>query len=198
MLNFKKYIPLKIVALTLAHVAVCSGIWAQDSIKTGPGIGFHIQQYQRDFGIGLQFTSPFFLKKYVAVRLRASYAWHEHATAFNTLWTPYPQLALGVVGVGGMIGRRIRLYGEGGGIVLFPAEEFSKESTYLGGYGHFGFEFFMTRDFNYYIELGGVGTGAIADKVAQKPFFSNGFTTAVGFRYFFNRPRLSLSARPDF
>jgi hypothetical protein len=35
---------------------------------------------------------------------------------------------------------------------------------------------------SYFIELGGVGTGANADKVTGNPIYSNGFLISVGFR----------------
>ena len=40
----------------------------------------------------------------------------------------------------------------------------------------------MNKSINYFIELGGVGTGAKADKIAFKPIYSNGFLIDVGFR----------------
>ena len=35
---------------------------------------------------------------------------------------------------------------------------------------------------NYFIEMGGVGTGAIAEKSIGKPIYSNGFLLSVGLR----------------
>ena len=55
----------------------------------------------------------------------------------------------------------------------------------MGGYGLFGFEFFMNSRNNYFIEIGGVGTGAVADKVANSPIYSNGLLINVGFRHQF-------------
>jgi hypothetical protein len=53
----------------------------------------------------------------------------------------------------------------------------------MGGYGLFGFEFFFTKFGNYFIEIGAVGTGAKADKVASKPIYSNGLTVSTGMRF---------------
>jgi hypothetical protein len=79
----------------------------------------------------------------------------------------------------------MRLYGEGGVIVLFPSSEFSSESEVLGGYGLFGFEFFFSHQSNYFIEIGGIGTGAVADKASGKPIYSNGLLINVGLRHHF-------------
>ncbi|MBC8485793.1 MAG: hypothetical protein H8D45_07100, partial [Bacteroidetes bacterium] len=76
----------------------------------------------------------------------------------------------------------IRLYGEGGIISLFPSDEFSSEEFVFGGYGLFGFEFYMNSRSNYFIEIGGVGTGATADNITNEPIYSNGLLISTGFR----------------
>lgn len=171
-----------------------TGITPQEISKKGFGLGFHVQQFQRDFGLGLQITSPHFLKEKIAVRARINLAWHEHATSYNTFWTSYPAVQLGLVGMGGMVGSHIRLYGEGGILALWPSQEFSTKDRHIGGYGFFGFEFFMNSTASYFIELGGIGIGATADNVPGHPVYSNGFATTVGFRYFLRPPRLSRPA----
>jgi len=79
----------------------------------------------------------------------------------------------------------MRLYGEGGIIALFPSSRFSGETFILGGYGLFGFEFFFDSKNNYFIEIGGIGTGAVAEKVSGQPIYSNGILINVGYRYQF-------------
>lgn len=150
---------------------------------TGFGIGFHLGQFQKDFSLGLDLTSPYFVDDRIAVRVKGNIAWNEHINSvLETTWTSYSNLSIGVVGVGGTVGDFMRLYGEGGFLFLFPSEEFSSESSEIGGYGLFGFEFFMSPNMNYYLEIGGVGTGAVADKVVGKPIYSNGLLINVGFR----------------
>ncbi len=56
-----------------------------------------------------------------------------------------------------MVDDRIFIYGEGGGLVLFPSATFSTEKIRMGGYGLFGFEFYPSPRFSYFIELGGMG-----------------------------------------
>lgn len=110
---------------------------------------------------------------------------NEHIQNEETTWSPYSNITLGVVANAGKVGEHIRLYVEGGVIFIFPSSEFSSETSEIGGYGLFGFEFFMAQKHAYYIELGGMGTGAVADKVPGKPIYSNGFTISVGYRFHF-------------
>ena len=72
-------------------------------------------------------------------------------------------------------------------MALIPSGDVSEEDIYLGAVGAFGFEFFFTqgRRGSYFIELGGVGTAAEADKLDRSPVFANGFMTNVGVRYYF-------------
>ena len=154
----------------------------EESISNGFSAGFHLNQYQNDFGMGLNITSPFFMHNYLAIRLRGNLMFNQHPENNETTWTPYSNVSLGVIGVGGKVGEHIRLYGEGGAIALFPAEEFSTETLEIGGYGLFGFEFYTYPRFNYFIEIGGIGTGAKADKIAGAPIYSNGLLISVGFR----------------
>ena len=71
---------------------------------------------------------------------------------------------------------------KGGILTILPNSDFSSQSSIFGGYGLFGFEFKPIPKFAYFIELGGAGTGATADKIAGKPIYSNGFLTCVGLR----------------
>lgn len=157
----------------------------EDKISHKFGAGFHLNQYQNDFGLGINLTSPYFVHNSIAVRLRGNFMFYQHVKDNETTWSPYSNITLGLIGVGGRVAEFIRLYGEGGVVGLFPSDEFSTESFVFGGYGLFGFEFYMGPGINYFIELGAVGTGAKADKLPSNPIYSNGFLINVGFRFHF-------------
>lgn len=160
-----------------------SPVQAQDGLRNGLGIGGQVGQLQKDFGIGLNLTSPYFAHKRTAVRLRGNVLWNEHLNgASETTWSSYSNLSLGFVQSVGELGNFMRVYGEGGAIYLFPSKDFSTRSIVFGGYGLFGFEFFFDEHMNYFIEAGGVGTGARADAIPGKPIYSNGFLINVGVR----------------
>lgn len=173
--------------LFAVFVITTLNISGQDiTTNSGFGLGFHLSQYQNDFGLGVNLTSPYFANDHVAVRLRGNLMWLDHIENLETTWTPYSNFQLGIVGVGGTINNFIRLYGEGGIIAILPDSDFSSADSEFGGYGLFGFEFFFQEAHNYFIELGGVGTGARADQVLGEPIYSNGFLINVGYRYTLN------------
>ncbi len=147
-----------------------------------PGVGIAINQFQRDFGIGLNLVSPYFANNKVAIRAGANLQWLQHIKDNETTWSPYGSFQLGIRGRQPIIEDKIYLYGEGGSTVLLPNSNFSTEKTHWGGYGLFGFEFWATGKFGYYAELGAMGTGAKADKLPAAPIYANGFTSSVGCR----------------
>ncbi len=172
----------KSLAFTL-FFAFSQLVFGQDAnFDTGLGFGFQINQFQRDFGMGLSITSPYFASNNVAVRARGHVMFHEHPQDGETVWSPYGNASLGIIGGSGIIHRFIRLYGEGGITGLFPNNNFSAKEFIFGGYGLFGFEFYLSDHANYFIEIGGIGTGATADKLPEKPIYSNGLMLSVGYR----------------
>ena len=168
-------------AAFLCYVSVLFG--QEMPLDQGVGFGFQLNQYQKDFGAGVNVTSPYFANRRVAVRLRGNLLFHEYPLDGSTTWTPYANGSLGFIGVVGYVGN-IRLYSEGGLIGLFPSDKFASDHSTFGGYGLFGFEFFFRRNGNYFLEIGGVGTGARADKLPDKPIFSNGLIIGTGFRFY--------------
>lgn len=145
-------------------------------------IGFNVSQFQKDFGLGLHLRSPYFFMQTVAIKIGANIQWFENFNGTETIWTTYQNLQLGFRGRSLMVSDNIFVYGEGGILTVLPNRDFSSQSSVLGGYGLFGFEFKLIPAFAYFIELGGVGTGAVADRTAGKPIYSNGFLTNVGLR----------------
>jgi len=85
---------------------------------------------------------------------------------------PYGQYRLGVAATAARVGGFVRLYGEGGVIYVRPNSDMSDDAQ-LGGYGLFGFEFLLSTEdrpkLSYFIELGGSGIGARAEKLPESP-----------------------------
>lgn len=170
-----------ILGLILAVALVCAAEAKDEALKNGVGAGFQINQYQDDFGLGLTLTS-LYLRDAVAIRVRGNLMFNENVRVNETSWDSYFNFTAGLVGIGGYASEKIRLYGEGGFIGLFPASEFSDKDFVAGGYGLFGFEFYMDARRNYFIEIGGVGTDAREDNVPGRPIYSNGLLISTGFR----------------
>jgi len=146
------------------------------------GIGFNVNRFQDDFGLGLHLVSPYFANAKAAVRVGGNLQWFQFTDGNEVTWSPYGNIQLGIRGRQPVVDDRIYIYGEGGGLLLLPNAAFSSEKTRMGGYGLFGFEFYTSPRFSYFVELGGMGAGARADQLLSKPIYSNGFVTTVGFR----------------
>jgi hypothetical protein len=79
------------------------------------------------------------------------------------------------------------LYGKAGIVGVVPTDDVAEDyDVGFGALGAFGFEFFFSeqRTGSYFIELGGVGTGAEADALGGEPIYANGFLANVGVRYY--------------
>ena len=175
----------KYFLLFLFATLVPLGLLGQETrLNSGVGLGFQVGQYQNDFGIGLQLISPYLANDRIGLRLKANVFYHQGVIDGTSEWVPYGNLSLGLIGVGGYVHQKIRLYGEGGLLLIFPSDKLSSVDLLIGGYGHFGFEFFFSNSGNYFIELGSVGTGARADRLATTPIYSNGMAINVGLRFF--------------
>lgn len=101
----------------------------------------------------------------------------------QTTWSPYGTVQLGFRGRHSIIKNTLFVYGEGGTVLITPTSALSTRQTIVGGYGLLGFELLATNRLGYFIELGGMGTDATADKLVSKPIFSNGFTISTGIRF---------------
>ena len=174
----------KLLVAFIIILATTTGLRAQDGLSKKLGLGFQIGQFQKDFAFGLNLTSPYFIHGNIAVRAKGNLVWNEHPDENNeATWTPYSNFSLGLIGVAGKVGNFARLYSEGGILLLFPSDKFSTERSVFGGYGLLGFEIFSSEQTNYFIEIGGAGTGATADKLITKPIYSNGLIINAGFRF---------------
>ncbi len=166
----------------IAFVLLSAAAFGQ-SPENKTGLGFNVNRFQNDFGLGLHLVSPYFANSKAAVRIGGNLQWFEYVDENEeATWSPYGNVQVGIRGRQGVVDDKIYIYGEGGGMILFPNTAFSSEKTRLGGYGLFGFEFYTSPRFSYFVELGGMGAGARADKLFSGPIFSNGFATTVGFR----------------
>jgi hypothetical protein len=145
-------------------------------------LGYQMGKFQEDFSLGVNVTSPYFSKGWLALRLRANVAWHEHINENgNEDWTEYSNVSIGLVSRAADLGGFVRLYGEGGLLLLVPNGSIDSDTVVPTGYGFFGFEFFSHERFNYFLEAGG-GGGSVADKLVTNNIYANGFIIQTGFR----------------
>jgi len=159
-------------------------VQAQAPVNEGFALGFNLNQYQRDFGFGLNVTSPSFANGNLVIRASANLQYLQHVPVDGTAetWTGYGAFRLGLANVARSIADGVRLYGEGGAMLLLPNDEFSDEGARIGAYGLFGFEFYMNPSSSFFLEAGGLGIYAVADQLPNEPIYANGFITSVGWR----------------
>jgi hypothetical protein len=162
--------------------------------KDGVAVGFALHRFQDDFGVGLVAASPTFLR-WLRVSARGGVAWYPHAVSSDgtSSWEAfyYGNLAVEsgppfLAGTGGAV----RPYGFGGPIVVVPPSALSTASVALGGVGGFGLEARFgggpagEGPVTYFFELGGIGTGAIANKLPTRDSLASGFFLAAGIRLY--------------
>ena len=172
----------KVTLLFLVNLFLGIQMYAQSETENKASFGFQLNQFQSDFGLGVNIAMPPIIKEKLVIRLRANAMFYEQIINSKTDWTVYSNIMLGISPKPVKVAEFLALYGEGGVIGILPSSKFSTSDFNIGGYGLFGFEFFFAPEFNYFIELGGVGTGATADKLLFEPIYSNGFLASVGWR----------------
>jgi hypothetical protein len=140
-----------------------------------------LADYAGDLAVTASATTPWILDGHAAARASAFLCMRD------TTMTPYYGFRLGLIGGTMLVSADIRLYGEGGALLLVPTSTVDTAPLRFGGYGHFGFEFFVDRarvGSAYFIELGTNGIGARADAETGTPLYMNGFAASVGFRWY--------------
>jgi hypothetical protein len=155
----------------------------------GPRVGFSVSRFQDDFGLGLEAATPSFANDSVRISASGGIAWYPHGiVGGDETWLRYGHASIRLEGGQRMPHLPIRLYGFGGPVFVISPANLSSTAVRVGGLGGFGFEFFFQRapgrdmHMSYYLEAGGIGTGATADAVPGSPIFANGFLMATGFR----------------
>lgn len=148
--------------------------------------GFQLGNFHRDFGFGVHLLTPELLKN-TRLDVRVNVNWLDHPDQRDeSTWSPYVNNQVGVK-YSTPVSERIQVYSGGGFVVLYPNSNFSSENFTIGGYGIFGFEFFLSEDpvrrQSYFFEIGGLGTSAVADRVRSKPFYANGLMISAGLRF---------------
>ncbi len=163
----------------------------EEVTRDGFSVGFNLHRFQDDFGTGVLVGTPTFAHDSIRVTAGGGIAWYPYAPGGNgeQTWLSYYHGRLVMEGGHRIKGTPLRLYGVGGVIALFTPPRLSGDLVHVGGYGGFGFEFYMPENrkdgpVSYLIELGGIGTGTQADKLPGKPIIANGFLMTVGMRFY--------------
>ena len=161
-----------------------------DEKRSGLSLGFALHRFQDDFGMSGVIGTPTFAGDTLRITAAGGVAWFPHGqSSSGETWVSYGHTRLVIEGGRRLDGVPIRLYGFGGATALIVPKELSSDGFTMGGVGGFGFEFYMPKGgrdgpVSYFIELGGIGTGAHANRQAASPIFANGFLATVGLRVY--------------
>jgi len=169
------------VALAIAFLATTT-LAAEEPTRNGPSASLGLVWAQGDFGFQGSATSPWLLGNHLAFRASGFYHYRVPSD-----WESYWGGRLGVVAGSFMSSANGRLYADAGVLVGAPGD-CDDDAVIFGGYGMFGFEFFVAdagRGLAYYLELGANGIPAEAEGEAGSPLYLNGFEGTVGLRYYF-------------
>lgn len=154
------------VILTMLMI-ISIAVGAKDRREDSVAMAYRIEGINDNLGLHLDLSIPI-IKSIVAVRASGGFI-------FDGPDYPDPTAAY-LLGIRGnrRVSDIIKLYGEGGALLLKDSD------VTFGGYGIFGFEFFTSKDYkspiSYFIELGARGC---PDTIY------NGFTSNVGFKFYF-------------
>lgn len=154
-------------------------------------LGIQMSSFGKDFGWGLNFTSPYFAKKRIAVRLSAQYHYYEHldSTFTETLWSPYAAFKLGMVSTSNVLLDFLRLYSHTGALIVVPNAIFSDVPVAFGAYSKLGIEIMFSSNQkawgSYFVEGGWIGVFSKATKLPGQPIYGNGFLASTGVRFYF-------------
>jgi hypothetical protein len=147
------------------------------------GIGIGMNQAVSDYGMGINLTSPLIARS-VQFRLSANIqglqgvpAGADRARLFG-----YENIRLGVIGKPKYVADRVIIYGEGGPGVLINNARVTTKKMNLLGYGVIGGEYLLRGKLWMYLEGGGIGSGAEADKLVGKPMYATGLFFGMGLR----------------
>ena len=152
----------------------------------GVAVGWDISSFANNYGVGVRFDTARFAHGRLQVQVAGHIAWVDGVPVgeVESAWAPYSLVRVGIVR-SAPIGRLLRFYGGGGFALILPTHRVSEDAARGGGYGLTGLEIAMpegTRT-RWFVELGGMGSGARADRLEHSPIYANGFTIGWGFRY---------------
>lgn len=143
----------------------------------------------------IDMTTPYFMKKTTAVRLRASISFFDYIAVKEGVSienaaedkTDIYSLYLGLRYKISKPSSRFRQYLEAGVVGIIPNNDISSDKFSTGFYAFFGAEYMRSDRDGYFIEAGGTRVKTKAEKVLGKPYYASGFQVVFGWRFYLGR-----------
>lgn len=157
--------------------------------KRSISLGIFGGDYGYDAVLGMELTSPEFIKNHISVRLKVNYTWLEHYKANFDQWATFNTYWCGLNYNTRTIDRG-RVFVEGGSYLIAPDKKFSSTKYHFGYFASIGVELFVAphnQNLTYFISGGFANTHAHADKIEGSPRYGSGLIFSNGFRCYLYR-----------
>jgi hypothetical protein len=173
--------------ILLLSIAAAPAVSAQ-GLPTGRSIGININQTVNACGMGINFSLPL-SRDLFWVRGSADIMGLQavpDALADRSGLYDYKMIRLGVLGrYSYMRSDNVQFYAEAGPLLILNNSFISSRKNSMGGYGLAGAEYRLNDGhFWIFLEGGGIGTGARANKLIGSPAYANGLFFGFGIRYY--------------
>ena len=155
-------------------------------------IGYDIGTIANGIANGLRVASPSFFHDRLRIVGSANLGWAQNVRPKDKTddrWAYYGLYTLGFHGGQFIYALPIRINGAAEFAVITPSKDISSKTAILGLKGGFDVELFANPSRSHALFLGAGGLGLFqpyfAENLAGNPTVANGFTAAVGYRYYF-------------
>ena len=137
----------------LTILLICKVNSQETSSKNNFQLGYNLNNFQNDFGVGLHVLSPSFANNIIRIKAGYNLQWLQNIpqNEQNYTWTRYSNAILAVHTQHPIQETGFTAYSEGGFVGLFPNKDFSSKSFLLGGYGLFGLEYKVSGCVSYFL-----------------------------------------------
>jgi hypothetical protein len=180
----------RVALVLLLSIAAASAVLAQEP-PMGRSLGINMNQALSTYGMGINISLPLsgdlfsFRGSANIMGLQAV----PDALADRSHLYGYEMIRLGVLGRY-MWYDYVKLYVEGGPLLMLNNSLVTSRKISMGGYGLAGMEYRLRTGHYFlghcwvFLEGGGIGTGAHADRLIGSPAYANGLFFGLGIRYY--------------
>ncbi|HEY9045513.1 MAG TPA: hypothetical protein VIN08_06435 [Ohtaekwangia sp.] len=181
------------VALLSGFLLVHAAGYAQENIDALKHIhhfslGVSGGEFADNSWAGVEISSPGIFHNRVCFRLKGNMHWLEQYKARYNHWARFSTLAASVV-VYTNINERARWFFDVGPFFIVPQDKISDRKYTCGISGTGGVEVFVLHseqgNLSYHFGIGAGYAKGYADKLEDKPCYSNGLIFSNGFRFYF-------------
>jgi len=174
---------MKKLVLTIIICALSINSNAQEASKK-ISIGIHVNRQQDNFGYGVNIGSGNIFNTPFHLNIKANMSFIENTNdPLKTTWNSFYNFNTGFAWTPSFQQNFISPYLEVGGTAVLTCFKFTSEKIHFGPYALAGFDINTHNNSSLFFEMGAIYTGAIAERLVNRPTYVSGFLTTVGWRY---------------